>query len=298
METVEFNGWDRNVRLSNGEVELIVTQDVGPRVIRFGFVGERNLFAELDGQQGGMGEEEWMLRGGHRLWLAPEAKPLTYELDNTPIEIERLPSGGIRTRQPAGPLSGVVKTMDIELASDENEVTIVHTLVNKGGRAILAAPWALTVMAPGGAAIVPLPGKIPHTERLTHNQAWSIWPYTDLSDPRWMFGSRYLRLRQNRKRGPTKIGMAHREGWVGYQLGEYLFVKRFEMIESAAYPDGGVNFETFTNEDFLEIESLGALTRIEPGESVSHEEQWELFRQHGSIETEDDIDKHVLPLVR
>ena len=76
MENVEFNGWQNNVRLANGEVELIVTQDVGPRVCRFGFIDGPNMFAELDGQ-GGSGEEEWMIRGGHRLWIAPEEKPTT-----------------------------------------------------------------------------------------------------------------------------------------------------------------------------------------------------------------------------
>lgn len=296
MQTVEFNGWDRNVRLANREVELIVTQDVGPRVIRFGFIGERNLFAEIDGQQGGVGEEEWMLRGGHRLWIAPEAKPLTYELDNTPIEIEAI-ADGVRTRQPAGRLSGVVKTMDITLSPDANEVRVTHMLSNKGGKALQLAPWALTVMAPDGMAVVPLPAKIPHTERLTHNQQWSIWAYTDLADPRWTFGTKYVFFRQDRKKGPAKLGIAHREGWVAYVLGEYLFVKRFDWTDGGVYPDGGVNFETFSNQEFLEVESLGPLVTLAPGQSVMHEEQWELSRKIPRIQTEADVDKHILPLL-
>jgi len=296
MQIVEFNGWDRNVRLANREVELIVTQDVGPRIIRFGFIGERNLFAEIENQQGGVEEDEWMLRGGHRLWLAPEVKPMTYELDNTPIEAVEIPDG-VRTRQAVGPLSGIVKTMDITLSQDANEVRIVHSLVNKGKNTMRVAPWALTVMAPEGMAVIPLPARIPHTERLTHNQEWSLWAYTDLSDPRWTFGARYVLFRQDRKKGPTKIGMAHREGWVGYVLGEYLFLKRFDWTEGGAYPDGGVNFETFSNEEFLEIESLGPLVAIEPGQSVAHEEQWELYRKIPRIQTETDVDRHVLPLV-
>ena len=74
MERAEFNGWQDNVRLANGEIELMVTTQVGPRVVRVGFIGERNLFAEIEGQQGGTGEEEWMIRGGHRFWIAPEEK--------------------------------------------------------------------------------------------------------------------------------------------------------------------------------------------------------------------------------
>ena len=38
MERVEYGGWANCYRLHNDVVELIVTADVGPRIIRFGFV--------------------------------------------------------------------------------------------------------------------------------------------------------------------------------------------------------------------------------------------------------------------
>lgn len=296
METVEFNGWQNNVRLSNGEAELIVTRDVGPRIIRFGFVGEKNLFAEIAGQQGTSGESEWMIRGGHRLWIAPEEEPKSYELDNSPIEIEETESG-IRTSQEPGPIASVRKTMDISLAPDANEVTVVHGLKNEGAGEIQLAVWALSVMAVNGKAIIPLPAKIPHTERLTHNQEWSIWGYTDFSDPRWTLGSRYVFFSQDTTRGPNKLGIAHREGWVGYLLDGFLFVKQFERIEGAAYPDAGMNFETFSNEEFLEVETLGPLATLPPGETATHTEKWLLFRDVPACETEDDVDKHIRHLL-
>ena len=36
VEKMEYKGWRNSYRVSNGEVELVVTGDVGPRVIRFG----------------------------------------------------------------------------------------------------------------------------------------------------------------------------------------------------------------------------------------------------------------------
>jgi len=296
MEIVEWNGWENNVRLANAEMELVVTRDVGPRIIRLGFLGEANLFAEITGQQGGRGEEEWMIRGGHRFWVAPEVKPDTYELDNSPIEIEDIPDG-VRTLQPAGPITGISKTMSIKLDRKANHVTIAHTLTNTGARSIELAPWALSVMAVSGMAIVPLPPKIAHADRLTHNQEWSIWGYTDFSDPRWTLGSRYIFFRQDPMRGPNKLGIAHREGWVAYLLGEFLFVKRFTWKEGSVYPDSGVNFETFSNEEFLEMESLGPLVSLAPGQSTSHEEKWSLHRGVPPCKTEEDVDKNVLPLI-
>jgi len=296
MEQVSFNGWEGCVRLANDEVELLVTTAVGPRIARFAYRGERNLFAEIEGQQGGRDEDAWMIRGGHRLWVGPEKVPETYELDNVPIRADALP-GGVRTTQAQGMLTGVVKQMEIVLAAERNLVTIVHRLTNAGGQPVVLAPWALSVMAPDGMAVIPLPAKISHTERLTHNQEWSLWGYTDLADPRWTLGSRYLFFRQDRARGPNKLGLAQREGWVGYLLDEFLFVKRFDWAEGQAYPDGGCNFETYSDQAFLEVESLAPLTTLAPGASVEHTERWELFRGVPHVTTEEDADRHVRALI-
>ncbi len=59
MEKVKYGGWDNCVRLSNGEIELIVTTDVGPRVIRCGFIKGQNLFHEFPADLGKKGGDEW-----------------------------------------------------------------------------------------------------------------------------------------------------------------------------------------------------------------------------------------------
>jgi hypothetical protein len=50
VEKIEYKGWRNSYRVSNGEVELVVTGDIGPRVMRFGFVGGQNLFKEFADQ--------------------------------------------------------------------------------------------------------------------------------------------------------------------------------------------------------------------------------------------------------
>lgn len=297
MEIVAYGGWKNNVRLANGKIELIATLDVGTRIIRFGMEGGKNIFGEMKPQIGGTGEEEWMIRGGHRLWLAPEVKPMTYELDNEPVKAEEI-KNGVRIIQPIGSISGVRKIIEISFGEKGNNVEIVHVLKNEGKKTIECAPWALTVMAKKGMLVIPLPEKIPHTKCLTHNQEWSIWAYTDFSDPRWMLGSRYVFFKQDPERGPNKLGIAHRMGWVAYICGGNMFVKRFEWKEGGKYPDGGVNFETFANQDFLEIESLGPLVSLKPGMKTTHIEKWELYQMNKTIKTEKDVDKCIIPLIR
>ena len=83
---VPYAGWARNLRIANADVEMIVTLDVGPRVIRYAAPGGPNLFGETADQLGKSGEPHWMPRGGHRLWTAPEDKTRTYAPDNRAVE--------------------------------------------------------------------------------------------------------------------------------------------------------------------------------------------------------------------
>ena len=275
VERIDYHGWEDSIRLSNGTIEIVITTLVGPRVVRCGFCDGQNLFASIQAEQGGRGEDTFCLRGGHRFWIAPEDMSVTVEPDNTPVQVVEIP-GGVHTVQDVGPWSGCRKELFITMEEARNRVRVEHRLTNCGDAPRQLAPWALSVMAPGGVAILPLPAKIAHTEAWLHNQVWTIWPYTDFSDGRWTFGKQHILFRQNPALGPAKLGLAQREGWAAYQLGGDLFVKHFDFDEQAHYPDGGVNFETFSNEDFLELETLGGLVDLAPGQTVTHTESWEL----------------------
>ena len=71
------------------------------------------------------------------------------------------------------------------------------------------------------------------------------------------------------------------------------FVKRFDYLENAKYPDNHCNCECFTNFFMMEVESLGELKVLRKGESVSHDEWWNLFECGESFDrkSEESIDK-------
>src|SRR5260370_31658500 len=85
IEKTQYRGWPNCYRISNGEVDLVVTTDVGPRVIRYGFLGGLNVFKEFDEQAGKNGEGTLQARGGHPIWIAPENPVLSYALYKSPI---------------------------------------------------------------------------------------------------------------------------------------------------------------------------------------------------------------------
>ncbi len=48
LERVAFGDWPNCLRLANDAIELVATTEVGPSIIRLGFVGGRNLFKAFD----------------------------------------------------------------------------------------------------------------------------------------------------------------------------------------------------------------------------------------------------------
>jgi hypothetical protein len=297
-EKMNYHGWPNCYRLTNGTIELIVTTDIGPRVIRFGFVGGENVFKEFPDQVGQTGGNAWRIYGGHRLWHAPEAQPRSYAPDNTPVKLEQH-DGFVRLIQPVENLTGLEKEMDLQLAADRAGVQVTHRLTNRGIWPVELAPWALSVMAPGGTGVFPLPPRRSHTENLLPTNVLTFWAYTDFTDPRWTIGRHYVLLRQDpQATTPQKIGASVPDGWAGYVRDGFFFLKKFTHLVGATYPDSGSSVETFTNGDMLEVETLGPLTRLDPGASVEHIEHWFLFRDVPTPKTDADVQQHLLPHVR
>jgi hypothetical protein len=282
IEEISFGGWKRNLRLQGRETELIITLDVGPRLIHCATPGGKNVFVEMPGQMGSAGERGWMIRGGHRFWTAPEADH-SYDLDNSPVEWKKLGENALEVAQPAGGF-GFQKTLRVELLGNET-VRVTHLLANRSGAPLDVTPWALSVMAPGGTAIIPQPrldlhptefpeGRDTKPEEYLPNRELILWPFTNLSDGRYVFGENFLYLSHHVDRPATKIGLKLTTGWIAYQNGGTVFAKHFAREASAPYPDRGANCELFTNREIFELESLAPQRPLAPGETREHVEHW------------------------
>jgi len=78
-----------------------------------------------------------------------------------------------------------------------------------------------------------------------------------------------------------------------------LFIKRAAAQDARRHPDFGCSYETFTNEQFLEMETLGELSDVRPGGRLEHSEHWSL---HENVEisawTDGDLDRALGPLFK
>ena len=295
IETVDFGGWPNCIRLSNGKIELIATTDVGPRIIRLGFVGGQNLFHNFPATLGRTDDSEWNSYGGHRLWAAPEVFPRTYVPDNVPVQ--HAWDGLTLTLRNADLPNGLEKEIRVTLSPTALRVEVAHRIINRNPWAIELAPWAISVMAAGGRAIFPQEDYRPHPDCLVPARPLVLWHFTDMTDPRWTWGRKYVQLRQDPKATTKqKAGLLNSKGWAAYVIGGEALIKRYPYVAGATYTDMGCNTETYTDPDMLEVETLGPLTRLEPGAHVDHAESW-LVAKVGCGPTDADIDAQILPLV-
>ena len=297
IEKIPFFNQPNCYKLSNGSVEVIVTSDIGPRIIAYRFPGGENMLAELPEAAVPTAFGDWHPYGGHRLWAAPEVMPRTYYPDDKPITAEP-GKDSIRLIEPTEPPTGIQKEMLITLDSTGSRVTILHKLTNKGIWLIELASWALTIVNGGGTTIIPNEPFVSHDDKLTPARSMTLWGYTDFSDPRWTFGKKYTRLHTDPNlNDPQKAGFADKLGWAGYLRKDILFVKTFPYMEGKEYPDGGCNFETYTAGTFMEVETLGPMVKLEPEQSVTHEEHWFLFKDVKAGSTEDSLEAAIKPLI-
>jgi len=299
VENTAYGGWRNCYRVTNGEVEVIVTGDVGPRVIRFGFVGGQNLFKEFSDQLGKGREEKFQARGGDRVWKAPEDPFVTWAPDNVPVEIQVTPTG-LLAREPIEPLTKLQKEIEVSMAPSGTSVKVTHRIANQSLFPLEFAPWALTMMAQGGVVVSGFPPRGHHPANLEATNPLVMWAYTNLADPRWKFTKKYLTLRQDvNDSDPQKLGLFNPDTWAAYLLNGEAFVKRTKADPSKTYPDFGCSFETFTNRDFLEVETLGPMTKIAPGQILELVEYWGLFRNvEPTALTDEELDRILLPILR
>jgi hypothetical protein len=304
VERFSYCGWDNTYRFSNGVIELFVTADVGPRIIRYGFDGGNNLLHEVRDDIGKRGGSEFRLYGGHRLWVSPEMER-TYYPDNRPVNVT-VSGNGVRFTAPqedSPPGTHLQKELEIDLAHSGSRVRITHRIANHDSSPTTLAPWSPTMMAAGGRAILPLsPRMAMDKDHYLSVGAFGIWSFTDFADPRWVFGTSYIQLRQftnPASRFKEQMGGIFKcAGWAAYHRGEHLFIKRAPVIAGAKYPDFGCNFQVFTNPEFLELETLGPVVELQPRKSVEHVEHWWLYDNVPEGEDDSWIESMVLPWVK
>jgi hypothetical protein len=262
----------RRIETAHLWVEALAT--AGPRIVRLGRAGStENILAETpdDGWDTPFGRYE--LFGGHRLWYAPE-DPERGAVPDVDGLVLADGSESLRLTGRVEAPTGLVRTIALEVVPGGKALSVCHELSNTGDSPMELAPWSITQLPLGGTVILPQPAvRIGHDVRPNRNLV--LWPYTSWADER--LGLRDSAVVIDAVTGADlKVGYFNDAGWVAYVRGDAAFVRRFEPATGKSHPDLGCNVETYSGPRYLELEVLGPLVTLAPGDSTVLVERWEL----------------------
>jgi hypothetical protein len=269
MNTIEYKNYGKCARFEKNGRIMLVTLDIGPRIIYFGTENRNYLNEDIERNVSNGGEyfdrefgqgSKWFLYGGHRVWKSPEDME-TYVPDNRAVDADFDDNGGSFTTHCA-------KNFDYTLKvglSEDGVASVENIVTNKGCEAREISVWALTVAAKGGTLIVPLNEP---KDGLNPCQNIVHWPYNDLHDERMFFGKKFLALRQTDKKDALKIGLFAEKNKAVYVLGDGA-LKFVYSRKNGVFGDFWCNFETYTNAHILEIEALSERVSLLKGQGAS-----------------------------
>ena len=277
MKYGDFHG-HKSIILENEYFQLECLAQAGPRVVRLipTWTGE-NLFAEVPKFTTKTLAGEYHYFGGHRLWYAPESLSRTYYPDGHGISIKEV-QDGLRLIGMDEPVTGIRKTITIQISPNRSFIILKHKLQNHGQVSVRLAPWAITMMRPSGTAILPQQQGNVDEDGVMPNRRFALWPYSRWDDARLQLGNEFILVRSGSDSRPLKLGYFNPHGWLGYLYDDVFFVKRFGVRRDKEYEDYGSNSEIYTNHLATELESLGPVVDLHPREDIVHTETWEVYK--------------------
>lgn len=284
--------WGRVLWMNHEQFELGIALDFGIRIVHASCPNMENLlYRQPDDLSDGYYESNgWRLYGGHRMWAAPEG-PLSTTPDNLPVHWQNEPDGILIWEDP-NPITGFQKSLKLICLSD-GTLRLIHSFKNISANPVTCASWGITSFAPGGSARVDfsydtLPACNPR-------RSISLWGSTSLQDPRLRFDATTLYATFAAIPDFCKIGIYSYNGVAVYENKNQHLTISFPTGTIDNLPDCGCNFELFLCQHFMELETLGELTTLMPGDAASHWEEWKFETKQKGCTDMIKTEKNLIP---
>lgn len=292
LSTIHFNNTEC-LALQNQHYRLLASISGGPRILWFGLLGGENLFVELENFCIPTAAGDYHLRGGHRLWNAPEDPASTYLPDNEAVQVQEYRTDFLSLLQ-LPQSNGLRKSLQIQLL-ENGIVRVTHSLQNLSAVPVRLSAWAITIMRPGGTAYLPHPQGNTDEHGLLPNRSFVFWPYSDIASQQFRVGNAYSRLQTGFAEGECfKVGWHNPVGWLAYQWQNQAFIKRAKYLSGSDYPDLNCNAEIFARREFLELETLSPLVTLSANESVQHVEEWQILQVENGKDSWQALSQHLM----
>ena len=249
------------------------------RIMRYGYVGERNVFWEnpdLAGKTIDMNSKDWSNYGGDKIWNSPQIVwgwPPDNYLDAGPCKAEKLSGGRLKITGKQSPLIGIRFSRIIQIASSGTEVSIINEMKNLGNKPV---EWGIWEVAQTDA---PLYGVLPRYRKSKFPLGLNDFATLGMTESDYSMTDTEIRLYHNTKIG-MKAGIDSPEGWAKASWNNLHFTLSAAYQRGKRYPDDGCWQELYAmnNPHYMELEILSPLYNLKPGASAAFTTRWKLTR--------------------
>ena len=273
-----YKSYGKCISFKTGNIKLLVTIDIGPRIIFYGKDDQNIMFEDIEDttNKGGeffdknlKGEGIWHLYGGHRLWKSPEYMD-TYYPDNEKVTVEKN-GDEVAFISNVETTTNLQKSMIIKM-NDDGSIVLTQKIENKSNvKTTPISAWGLTVLDKGAKATIDLPNE---DTGFLPNRNIVFWSYTNIKDERIDLNNDKLIIEQRNIVDPIKVGL-FTQRQINVNVKGQLFSLQIDK-KVGTYPDFSCNIECYTNNHIFEIETLSPLQELEPNECLIHKEYWAL----------------------
>jgi hypothetical protein len=298
-----FLGWTDAYRMSNGHAAVSVVPAAGGRVLEFSLDGQQALWVNpaLQGKLFPVPKRptswnDWRNYRGYKLWPAPESLwpkkvgdgPDPF-LDGGAASVEVLPQRGLRLTGAPSLDMGLLFVRELEMDPRTGVLTVRQRMRNIGTRPVEWSIWDVTQIPAPAWVCFPANPHSPHRNGILPLGA---------GQNQWKNEGGLIITEYQGVSG--KIGADSPAGWMVGVAGDLATIKRFPKRRAgASYPDQGSTVEVYTSDKtlpYIEMEVLGPLVRLEPGEETSYSETWALAKLSHPIRQRADVPAAVAEL--
>lgn len=236
--------------LTAGNMSMTIDADMGARILSLKW-DDKEVISQL----------KWPESFGSTFWTSPQKDwnwPPVPEYDKQPYAVEK---DGSRLVMRSGVSQRLGFRIEKAFAPIDSlsSVDITYSIINEGSEARSVAPWEITRVPNAGLIFFDAPTEaITPPALLNFFSAEGVaWYHADVTG-------------ENRKVN------ADGKGWLAYANNGLLLVKSFVDLSEAQPAPGEAEIQVYVNrgKTYIELESQGAYTTLQPGERLSWTVRW------------------------
>lgn len=280
IKQLTLANYGKCVSIDNGTVKLIISIDVGPKIIFWGYSNGKNILHvpyEIDEDAKNLNSQIStgisLKRYGHNLML--EYENGTSEFLSSGSAVYSLLPEGVRFSYTI-PELGINVNLEIITQNSTDSIMIIHSIENTNIEAQNFSICSSTCVAPSGTLLVPQNTENTHN---SPNRVLSLWKKSSIKDPRLSIFNKFICFNnmKNADAPPLKLGLNNTNAWATYTKEGNTFLKHYLHNKDAKYLNFGSSFIIDSKKDTLTLKVLSPIYNVQQNEIAKMVEYWSLF---------------------